>query len=296
MQGLRHLAAFARDPRVSSLIVFDPDPARGQAAAARFGVAWASLDAVFDDAEIAAVVIAAPTSAHPSLARRALAAGKHVLCEKPLGADAAAAAALAEQAAAARLVAHVGYLYRFAPTIAAARDALAGLCTVRAARLAIAGPGDRALWKHRRDSGGGAINEMASHMVDLALWCFGPMRDCDVLERTQQRHRRTIAGEDAAVDAEDRVAARLVSHAGVAIALEADFAAPRFAQSFEAEGVGGTLRASIEGSPDLYPIQAAAFLDAIARKPGAGCGFAEAAQVCAVLERLHRAPLAATVA
>jgi myo-inositol 2-dehydrogenase/D-chiro-inositol 1-dehydrogenase len=297
MQGLGHLAAFARHPSVDGVVVADLEPLRARAAAERFGVAWAPPDSVFDDNAVGAVVIAAPTQAHLPLARRAVAAGKHVLCEKPFGADSGPAAALAERAAAVRLVAQVGYLCRFAPAIAAAREAIAALGAVHAARLAIAGPGDRSLWKHRRNSAGGAVNELASHMVDLALWCFGPMRDCTVLARTQQRPRRTIAGEDAAVDAEDRVMARLVSHAGIAIALEADFAAPRFAQSFEVDGARGTLRATIEGSADLYPLQAASFLDAIAGKPdGVACGFAEAAQVCAVLERLHRAPLIAAVA
>lgn len=293
-QGVRHLAAFVQDPRVTGMIAADLDPVRSRLAAGRVGAGWMSPDAMFDDREIAAVVIAAPTPAHLPLARRALTARKHVLCEKPFGGEAAAATALADQAATARLVGHVGYLYRFAPAIAAARAAIAGLGAVRAARLVIAGPGDRTLWKHRRSDGGGAINELAAHMVDLALWCFGPMRDCDVLARSQGRPHRTIAGQVAAVDAEDRVVARLVSHAGVVISLEADFAAPQFCQSFEIDSDRGTFRAGIAGSPDLYPLQAASFLDAIAGKQdGVACDFAEAARVCAVLERLHRAPLAA---
>lgn len=297
-QGLRHLAAFAACPGVAALVAADPDAARRQAAADRFGIAGvASLDAVFADRNIEAVVIAAPTAAHLSLVRRSLAAGKHVLCEKPFGADAAAAQAVARQAEAAGLVAQVGYLYRFAPAIAAARQAIAGLGAVSAARLVIAGPGDKAPWKHRRDSAGGAINELASHMVDLALWCFGPIRESAVLARTRRRPRRTIAGAVVAVDAEDEIAARLVSQSGIVITIDADFAAPRFAQSLEIEGAGGSLRATIEGSPDLYPLQSMSFLDAIAgRGDAVACSFAAAAEVCAVLERLHRAPVAAAVA
>src|SRR5262245_18684192 len=43
-----------------------------------------NLEIIFDDPEVAAVIIATPASSHAALARRALAAGKHVFVEKPL--------------------------------------------------------------------------------------------------------------------------------------------------------------------------------------------------------------------
>jgi predicted dehydrogenase len=291
-QGRRHLAALAGLPAVAGLIACDLDPAQSRAAADEFGAACApSPDLVFMDDGIAAVVIATPTQSHLPLARRAAESGKHFLCEKPFGADTATARGIARDAAASGIVGHVGYLYRFAPAIAAARDAVGG--GIVSARFSIAATGDHASWKHRR-GGGGAVNELASHMVDLALWFFGPMDDCAVHEKSRLHDRRVIAGAAVAVDAEDRVVARLRSSAGATIMVEADFAAPRFSQRLEIRGGGGVVRASIEGAPDLYRPQAQAFLATIAGGgPGPACDLAGAARAGELLDILRAAPIGA---
>lgn len=250
-QGRRHLAALAGSPGVTGLVAADRDPARVRAAPA----AAVAIDDAFVDPSIDAVVIATPTTVHGPLARRAIAAGKHFLCEKPFGADAAQARALARAAATAGLVGRVGYLYRFAPAIVAARAAVADLGTVQAARFAIAAPGNHAAWKHRRAEGGGAINELASHMVDLAIWFFGATRDCSVLEKSPRRDRRIIGGTSVPADAEDRVVLRL----GDGITIDADFAAPRFAQSIEIRGAKGTSARPSRAGPISMPCRCARF-------------------------------------
>jgi len=303
-QGLRHLAALRGD---ADLTVADRDPSRARDAADRLGARLSAIDAVFADPAIAAIIIATPTSSHAALARRAIAAGKHVFCEKPFGADAAAARDIADAATARGLVGRVGYLYRLAPAIRAARAALPSLGGIDTARLLIAAPGNHAAWKHRRDEGGGVVNELVSHMVDLALWFFGPMRDCTVLEQRQTHPRRTIAGAAVEADADDRVAARLISQSGVTIEIVGDFAAPRFAQSLEIRGRQGEIRASIDpafdsvavcrgarmplapgAQPDLYRAQMRGFLDAIAGgAPDDCCDLAQAASVCALLQAMR---------
>jgi myo-inositol 2-dehydrogenase / D-chiro-inositol 1-dehydrogenase len=292
-QGLRHLAALAGLHAVTGLVVADPDQARARAAAARFGAACApSIEAVFADRGIDAVFIAAPTMFHLPLARRAIEARKHFLCEKPFGADAATARRVARDAAMAGIVGSVGYLYRFAPAIVAAREAVEELGAVASARFSIAAPGGHALWKHRREAGGGAGNELASHMVDLALWFFGPMPDCVVLEKAQSLQRRVVAGVDAPVDAEDRIVARLRGRAGVTVTIAADFAAPRFSQSLEVHGERGVVRASIDGAPDLYRLQAQPFIAAIAGgESGDACDLAEAVQTRELLDRMATSPI-----
>jgi predicted dehydrogenase len=72
-----------------------------------------------------ACLIATPTPTHPDLVRGALAAGLHVLCEKPLSLDPAEAAALADDARAAGRILQVGFWRRFSPPWVAARAALA---------------------------------------------------------------------------------------------------------------------------------------------------------------------------
>jgi myo-inositol 2-dehydrogenase/D-chiro-inositol 1-dehydrogenase len=311
-QGARHLAAFHG---LAGLVAADPDPARADAAAARVGAdRIESVDAVFAARDIAAVVIAAPTPFHAALAHRAVASGKHVLCEKPFGADASAARRIAAAAARRGLVGRVGYLYRFAPAIRAARAALGRLGRIEAAHFAIAAPGSHAVWKHRRDAGGGVVNELVSHMADLALWFFGPMQEGAAVAKQSVVARRVIDGVADAADADDRIDARFVGNTGIAITIAGDFAAPRFSQWLEIHGANGLVRASIDpafdsvlelggqqsslapsAASDLYRLQAKNFLDAIAgRGPVSGaCGLAEAAAVCALLETLNAAPVPA---
>jgi predicted dehydrogenase len=289
-QGRRHLSALAGLSGVTGLVAADADPTRCGVAATLFGAACLPVDAVFAGPGVDAVVIATPTMTHLPLARRAVEAGKHFLCEKPFGADAATARQIAQDAAACGIVGRVGYLYRFAPAIAAAREAVAGLGKIDTARFVIAAPGSHAAWKHQRERRGGAINELASHMLDLALWCFGPMRACEISEKSQSRAHRVVDGVSVAVDAEDRIAMRLRSASGVAIDIEADFAAPQFSQWLEIRGEQGSVRASIEGAPDLYRLQAQSFLDAIAGNRGAACDLFEAARARELLDRLHAAP------
>ena len=83
---------------------------------------YADYAAMLADPQIDAVIVAAADQYHVDLCRQALAAGKHVLVEKPLGVDVAACAALAQQAAASGLVLQVGNNKRFDPGIRAAHD------------------------------------------------------------------------------------------------------------------------------------------------------------------------------
>ena len=92
--------------------VCDPSPERLEAAAARYPAtrATSSFDELLADDAVEAVVVATPVPTHAELARRALAAGKHVFVEKPmaLGADdAEALVALAEERGLALLPGHL---------------------------------------------------------------------------------------------------------------------------------------------------------------------------------------------
>lgn len=106
--------------------VCDTDPARAKVVA---GDAAAFTDplALIEDDRVQAVVIASPDATHAGLALACIAAGKPVLCEKPLAATAADALGVvrAEVAAGRRLVT-TGYMRRFDPAYAAMKQALDG--------------------------------------------------------------------------------------------------------------------------------------------------------------------------
>ena len=80
-----------------------------------------------DDVDV--VHICTPNHLHQPLAEAALAAGKHVICEKPLALDVAGARRLVEAAAAADRVAAVPFVYRYYPTLREARERVRGGAT-----------------------------------------------------------------------------------------------------------------------------------------------------------------------
>ena len=101
-------------------------PERSREAAARLGApAFDDAEALVTAPDVDVVHLCTPNHLHAPLAMSALAAGKHVVCEKPLALDAREAAALAEAADGAGSVATVPFVYRYHPTALEARARIA---------------------------------------------------------------------------------------------------------------------------------------------------------------------------
>jgi predicted dehydrogenase len=103
-----------------------PESARRAAAALGAERAFESADELVAAEDVDVVHICTPNHLHADLARRAIEAGKHVVCEKPLATTAAAAAELVDLAARAGVVAAVPFVYRFHPVVREARARIAG--------------------------------------------------------------------------------------------------------------------------------------------------------------------------
>lgn len=103
-------------------------PVSADAAAARLGAerAYASAEELVTAPDIDVVHICTPNHLHSPLAHAALAAGKHVVCEKPLATTADEADALRDAAAAAGREAAVPFVYRYYPTVREARERVRG--------------------------------------------------------------------------------------------------------------------------------------------------------------------------
>jgi predicted dehydrogenase len=99
-------------------------PARSERAAARLGAerAFASAEELVGAEDVDVVHICTPNHLHRPLAEAALAAGKHVICEKPLALDALGAQALVDAAIDAGREAAVPFVYRYYPTVREARE------------------------------------------------------------------------------------------------------------------------------------------------------------------------------
>jgi predicted dehydrogenase len=323
-QGLKHVAGLRKCPDVE-IVLADKDPALARALGEREKLAWVErADQVFDDASVTAVDLCVPTPFHAPLIRRAVTAGKDFFCEKPLCETAAEAREINELAARGRRVGMVGYVYRHVPAFQKARVILGGaaesgkspvLGPISFAQMRIGGRGSAAVWKHRRADGGGAINEMLVHMLDLAVWFFGPIERAELMAKDLLRPQRVIAGKLETVDAEDFVVARFWTCVGIPVVIQADLLTPSFTQLVEIQGDNGSLMASIQpempqalftvqaagGYPagrtelggaahNLFDAQIADFVTAIRERPSQERGtLADSVHVMSALELLKRA-------
>jgi predicted dehydrogenase len=152
-------------------------------AAARYGFERAETDwrAVIDAPDVDAVTVAVANNLHREIVEAALAAGKHVLCEKPLAPSIEDAQAMVDAAAAGDRVAAVGFTFRRSPAINAIRDRIrdGGLGRVRH----IVGnyftdygfdPQRPISWRYLGGPGSGVLADIGSHLVDLAEFFCGP--------------------------------------------------------------------------------------------------------------------------
>ena len=217
--------------------------------------AWTTdLDIALQDPSLVAIDICTPTQTHKPLIEAGIAAGKDFFCEKPLCEtlqDARDIAALTQNTARTGMI---GYIYRFAPVFEETKFILENgiLGKPIAATLRIGGRGSHQTWKHLKKTGGGAINEMLVHMLDLALWYFGPVAESQVLDCRLLRAQRIINGQEETVDAEDWVVVRLKTKNGTEVLLQADMVTPAFSQSIEIQGENGTIVASIQPDRPSY--------------------------------------------
>jgi predicted dehydrogenase len=114
-----HAEAFAALPTVTIVAGVDPRPEPLAAFCAKHGIprGFASLDAALAWGEFDAVANVTPDAAHCPTTLPLLAAGKHVLCEKPLATQAADAEAMQRAAERAGVVAMVNLSYRNVPAL-----------------------------------------------------------------------------------------------------------------------------------------------------------------------------------
>src|SRR5947209_14349039 len=114
-----YLPAIRLDPRAELVAACDVDPALLERRRLDWGIerTTSDVDAICAADDIDAVMIATPNFTHRRIAETALCAGKHVMCEKPLGVSAAEARAMYEVAQAAGKIHMTAFTYRFAPAM-----------------------------------------------------------------------------------------------------------------------------------------------------------------------------------
>ncbi|MBM2622617.1 Gfo/Idh/MocA family oxidoreductase [Actinoplanes sp. LDG1-06] len=152
-------------------------------AATRYGYARAETDwrAVIDAPDVDVVSVAVANNLHREIVEAALAAGKHVLCEKPLAPSVADGEAMVAAAAAAPgLVNATGFTFRRSPAINAIKEQVEG--ALGPVRHFVGNywcdygfdPRRPMSWRYQGGPGSGVLADIGSHMTDLAEFFCGP--------------------------------------------------------------------------------------------------------------------------
>lgn len=267
--GKTHVFGFASAPRIFDLpyrpvlhTVADITDEAADRAAAALGFERATSDwrRLIDDPEIDVIDITAPNALHKEMALAAIAAGKHVYCEKPLAPMAADAREMAEAAEAAGVKTQVGFNYLCNPMLALARQMIADgeLGEIRGYRglhaedyMADAS----SPWTFRHDpAGGGALADIGSHALATAEYLLGPiarvMGDCVTLIAS----RPDGTGGTRAVQVDDIGRAFLRFANGAQGSIEGNWIATgrKMQHDFEVYGTKGALSFSQERFNELH--------------------------------------------
>jgi predicted dehydrogenase len=248
--GRAHTQAYARVrhhypqlPLVPELVtVAEEVPGRAAEAAAQFGFASTTRDwrEVVADPRVKAVSITAPNFLHREIGVAMAEAGKHIWIEKPVGLTAEDARAVADAVAKAGVQGAVGFNYRNAPAVEAARELISSgeIGTVTHVRIRLfsdyaAHPEGALTWRYERERGGsGVLGDLASHGADLARHLLGDITSLTadtaifLPERARPTgatagHSRASGGELGPVENEDYVSCLLRFASGARGVLEA---------------------------------------------------------------------------
>lgn len=163
---------------------------------------YASLEDLGRDAEVAVVWVAGPNHLHSSAAIELARAGKHVLVEKPMAISVAEAEAMVAAAVRHKVELRIGYHHRFRSAHLRLREIVAkgqlGKIGIFRIHMFARYPGLPAPWRRAADtSGGWAINDVGTHLIDLMLWITGLPAEVAGARLTTQRFK---------VDTDDSVA------------------------------------------------------------------------------------------
>ena len=161
----------SRNGRLVSIASRDPDRARELASRHSFARVGASYDSVIDDPEVDAVYVPLVNSLHRKWTLRALAAGKHVLCEKPLAMNAAEAEEMAAAAQQAGRHLMEAFMYRFHPRVRTFVQSVRNPLYVQARfGFTLDKPTN---YRMHSVLGGGALLDVGCYTVSIVRWILG---------------------------------------------------------------------------------------------------------------------------
>jgi len=244
-----HAPGFAAVPGVAITALCDPDAARlatvrdAQAPAA---AAFADYRELLQSGLVDAVSVATPVYLHGPMTLAALAAGCHVLCEKPMAMSQTESAQMVAAARAAGKVLQINLSRRYDPfyqTVAQllGEGRVGELRHLRAIRVHTTAPDQGwspgASWFVTKSQGGGIVGDIGVHVGDMMQWYAGEVASVSALTETRRPD----------MDAVDNATALFRFRSGATGVLELSWTSPVNHMSFEVYGTEGVLQAGAPG-------------------------------------------------
>lgn len=269
--GRNHVAGFQSHPRARVVAVADMNERLLNEIADRYGVEkrYTSAEDMLAKEHLDAVSIATPNKFHAPLTLAAIAAGCHVLCEKPMAMNAVEAREMldAAQKASKRLM--INFSYRFNEMSMALKQQVdAGLLgeiyfgrTVWHRRRGL--PGFGGWFGQKALSGGGPLIDLGVHRLDLALWLMGYPKPVWVMGSTYQHLGLALAQKQGKTfDVEDLAAGMIRFENGATLMVEASWAANIKESEFMETRLYGTRAGLVQRNLDEgYRFEAEIFLE-----------------------------------
>ena len=254
MMGKAHSFAYTAVPVMRSLpcrprlrVISGRDEEKVSRAAAAYGFESWTTDwhELIQRPDVDIVDICTPPGTHAEIASAAAAAGKAVICEKPLAVSYEQAASALDAVRAAGVLNAVGFNYRRLPAVSLMKrmvdeGAVGKVRLVRAIWLSdeFVDPAIPYDWRFDRSMGGTTIADLGSHLIDMATWMAGDVAEVSGQSETfvRERSNRAVSVDDAssALVRFESGARGLFEMARVAVRRPCDF-------TIEVNGSSGTL-------------------------------------------------------
>jgi predicted dehydrogenase len=178
-----HVPGIQLDPRAKLVAACDADPALVERRRADWGIEKVTTDyrELCADPNVDAVIIATPNFTHKEIALAAAAAGKHIMCEKPLGLSAVEVEEMFVAAEQAGVVHMTAFTYRFAPSMRYLKELVAsgqlGQPRHFRSQRFLDWPETSWGWRQYKDkAGAGDLFDMTIHRIDFAQDLLGPIK------------------------------------------------------------------------------------------------------------------------
>jgi myo-inositol 2-dehydrogenase/D-chiro-inositol 1-dehydrogenase/scyllo-inositol 2-dehydrogenase (NAD+) len=176
--GMIHATNFRKNvPGARLVAMVDPVPEAREAAAKALEIdrVYPNHREALNDKDIDAIVVVVPTAAHRDVVCDAAAAGKHVLCEKPMAMNEAECAEMIDAAEKAGVKLQLGFMRRFDDGFLKAKEAVGSgvIGEVVMVRSNTRGPSKPRPWMYDLSKSNGPLAEVSSHDIDTLRWFTG---------------------------------------------------------------------------------------------------------------------------